>query len=208
MVAIVHHCFRSELRLAATPTPEARSTATQVSGASWCSQRTVSALTWIGGHRKLEIAAARADDHELKLSYQSGDVYHALALDAGLTDDRDRIRWKKNSPDIRDRMKALQLGLNYGMGVPSLARGLNRHPLIASGLLEMHKRKYHRFWEWRDDEVMAAMLNRRIRVFIVGRWLSPTAPTNERCIISRCNPAARKCCGWQRAGSSMQASFR
>jgi hypothetical protein len=28
-------------------------------------------------------------------------------------------------------MKSLQLGINYGMGVPSLARGLNRRPLIA-----------------------------------------------------------------------------
>jgi hypothetical protein len=31
-------------------------------------------------------------------------------------------------------MKPLELGINYGMGVPSLARGLNRHPLIASKL--------------------------------------------------------------------------
>ena len=51
----------------------------------------------------------------------------------GFTDDPDPGRWKDDNPDMRQRMKTLQLGINYGMGVPSLARGLNRHPLIASG---------------------------------------------------------------------------
>ena len=50
-------------------------------------------------------------------------------------------------------MKSLQLAINYGMGVPSLARGLNRHPLIASGIIEQHRREYPRYWEWRDDQV-------------------------------------------------------
>jgi DNA polymerase I-like protein with 3'-5' exonuclease and polymerase domains len=59
-------------------------------------------------------------------------------------------------------MKALQLGVNYGMGVPSLAKGLNRHPLIASNLIEQHRRTYPRFWQWRDDQVQIAMLQRRI----------------------------------------------
>ena len=42
---------------------------------------------------------------------------------------------------MRQRMKPLQLGINYGMGVPSLARGLNRHPLIASAIIERHRRR-------------------------------------------------------------------
>jgi hypothetical protein len=50
-------------------------------------------------------------------------------------------------------MKALQLALNYGMGVPSLARGLNRHPWIASQLVEKHRRAYSPYWDWREQEV-------------------------------------------------------
>ena len=57
-------------------------------------------------------------------------------------------------------MKPLQLGINYGMGVPSLARGLDRHPLIASEVIERHKRRYPRFWQWRADMAQAAMLDR------------------------------------------------
>ena len=65
------------------------------------------------------------------------------------------IRWKKNNRAVRDRMKPLQLGINYGMGVPSLARGLNRHPLIASEIIQLHQRRYPRFWQWRANTVQA-----------------------------------------------------
>ena len=92
---------------------------------------------------------------------------------------------------MRDRMKPLQFGINYGMGVPSLARGLDRHPLIASEIIERHKRRYPRFWQWRADMVQAAMFERRIES--VGGWplrISPPARTSERCSISRCKAAA------------------
>src|SRR5262249_24201216 len=57
----------------------------------------------------------------------------------------------------------LQLGINYGMGVPSLARGLERHPLVASAIIELHKRTYPRFWAWRENAATRAMLTREIR---------------------------------------------
>ena len=38
--------------------------------------------------------------------------------------DTDIKRWKAEHTDQRQQMKALQLGINYGMGVRSLARGL------------------------------------------------------------------------------------
>ena len=41
-------------------------------------------------------------------------------------------------------MKALQLGINYGMGVRSLARGLDRHPLIGSEVILRHQRNIRR----------------------------------------------------------------
>src|SRR5262249_37670484 len=108
------------------------------------------------------IAAVRSGDEALREAYRGGDVYHALARSSGFTYDHDRVRWKEQNPDMRQRMKSLQLGINYGMGVPSLAKGLDRHPLIASGIIEQHKRTHARFWEWRDNEVMAAMLSRSI----------------------------------------------
>ena len=128
------------------------------------------------------MAAAFSGDQNLMNDYLL-DIYHALAQLCGLTDDPDPIRWKKNNPAMRQRMKPLQLGINYGMSVPSLARGLDRHPLIASEIIERHKRRYPRFWQWRADTVQAAVLERRIES--VGGWpLYITASPNQRTLCN------------------------
>ena len=67
-------------------------------------------------------------------AYRGGDVYHALARLATRHKIPIRCIGKRTTKKLRQRMKALQLGINYGMGVPSLARGLDRHPLIASAI--------------------------------------------------------------------------
>jgi DNA polymerase I len=72
--------------------------------------------------QEVAVGAARFDDPVLRAEYEGGDVYHALALMCGLTDDPDPVRWKANNRAQRDRMKPLQLGINYGMGVPPLLR--------------------------------------------------------------------------------------
>jgi hypothetical protein len=133
--------------------------------------------------QEVGVAAAHSDDRALMDAYRGGDVYHALARTCGFTTDPDIKHWKDNNPDMRQRMKTLQLGINYGMGVRSLARGLDRHPLIASGIIEQHCRTYPHFWQWRDDQVMAAMLDRRIEsVFGWPLWLT-TSP-NKRTLYN------------------------
>jgi DNA polymerase I-like protein with 3'-5' exonuclease and polymerase domains len=112
--------------------------------------------------QEIGVAAALSGDTALMDAYRTGDIYHALAFVLGFTDAPDPVSWKKTDPAMRNRMKALQLAISYGMGVPSLARGLDRHPLIASEIIERHKRNYPRFWQWRADMVQTAMLKRRI----------------------------------------------
>jgi DNA polymerase-1 len=113
--------------------------------------------------QEVGVAAALSGDEALMRDYGApGGVYYALAKLCGQTDDPDHVHWKATEGDARQQMKKLQLGVNYGMGVPSLAKGLDRHPLIASAIIERHKRAYPRFWQWRDNEVMRAMLDRKI----------------------------------------------
>ena len=121
----------------------------------------------IGGYldwrtQEVGIAAHESGDKNLKRDYLTGDIYHAIAYRFGFTNDPDRIRWKTTQVDMRNRMKILQLGVSYGQSVSSLARGINRHPLIASGIIEQHKRTYSRFWSWRAEVIQRAMLERRI----------------------------------------------
>jgi DNA polymerase I-like protein with 3'-5' exonuclease and polymerase domains len=133
--------------------------------------------------QEVGVAAIRSGDEALKKAYQGGDVYHALARSIGFTQDTDRVRWKEQNPAMRQRMKVLQLAISYGMGVPSLAKGLDRHPLIASGIIEQHKRTHPRFWQWRDNEVMAAMLNRSIDSGF-GWSLRVTTSPNKRTLYN------------------------
>ena len=112
--------------------------------------------------QEVGIAAALSGDEALMADYREGDVYYGLAKLCGQTYGFDLKQWKKSKPDVRQRMKGLRLGINYGMGVRSLAKGLDRHPLIASTIIELHKRKYARFWEWRENTAMRAMLDRQI----------------------------------------------
>jgi hypothetical protein len=112
--------------------------------------------------QEIGVVAALSGDQALMRAYSSGDVYHAFARSAGLTQDLDHRHWKAHNHEERQRMKRLQLAIIYGMGVPTLARGLDRHPLVASDLIERHRRAYPRFWEWREQEFHSAMLARRM----------------------------------------------
>jgi hypothetical protein len=133
--------------------------------------------------QEVAIAAVASGDPALMAAYTGGDVYHALAHMCGLTNDPDIEHWKKASADVRHRMKGLQLAISYGMGVPSLARGLDRHPLIASEIILRHQRTYPQFWEWRADMVTAAMLGRRIES-VFGWPLRITTSPNQRTLYN------------------------
>ena len=112
--------------------------------------------------QEVGIAAARSGDPQLAEDYRAGDIYHALAKLCGLTQDTNIKRWKKDHPDQRQRMKALQLGINYGMGVASLSRGLDRHPMIGSEVIIRHQQRYTVYWPWRAEMLQRAMLQRSI----------------------------------------------
>jgi DNA polymerase-1 len=133
--------------------------------------------------QEVGVAAALSGDTALIDAYRAGDIYHALARVLRFTNDPDPVNWKKTNPALRSRMKALQLGINYGMGVPSLARGLDRHPLVANEIIERHKRSYPRFWQWRADMVRTAMLERRIES-VFGWPLHISTSPNQRTLYN------------------------
>jgi DNA polymerase I len=122
------------------------------------------------------IAGFLSHDETLMADYAAGDIYHAYACMCGLTDDPDPAHWKRHNKEMRQRMKPLELGLRYGMGVPSLAKGLKRHPLIASAIVNLHKKRYPRFWQWREDVVRGAFHNRWIESSHRWRLRLSTSP--------------------------------
>ena len=133
--------------------------------------------------QEVGVVAAASGDQALMTAYRAGDVYHAFAVACGLTDDHDMKHWKEHNPMMRQRMKSLTLALNYGMSVPSLARGINRHPLIASAIVERHQQKFWRYWQWRDEVLQDAMLSRCIESTF-GWPLRLTTSPNKRTIYN------------------------
>jgi DNA polymerase I len=133
--------------------------------------------------QEIGIAAVLSGDEALMADYREGDVYYGLAKLCGQTFGLDRKQWKYDKPDVRQRMKPLQLGINYGMGVKSLARGLDRHPLIASEIIERHKRTYPRFWKWRENAVQQAMVDRKMET-VFGWPLHLSNSPNKRTLYN------------------------
>jgi hypothetical protein len=142
----------------------------------------------IGGYldwrtQEVGVAAAFSGDPALIAAYQGGDVYYAFARDCGLTGNSNPKQWAKDYPDLRQRMKALNLAIIYEMGVGSLARKLERHPLIASNLIENHRRAYPRFWAWREERVQFAMIERRIES-VYGWPMHLTSSPNKKTLYN------------------------
>ncbi len=115
------------------------------------------------------IAAAFSGDEQLIAGYLAGDVYLALARMCGLTEETDPKRWKSTDEGyaMRERMKILQLAINYGMSVDGLARGLSEEGKIypalrASRIIELHRRFHPEFWAWRHRRYAAAMVERKM----------------------------------------------
>ena len=59
-------------------------------------------------------------------------------------------------------MKPIQLGINYGMGVTSLSKALDRHPLIGAEVLWLYAKRHPNFWRGRLETIENALLDRRI----------------------------------------------
>ena len=179
MVAIDRACSRSARQLDAMPIAKSlfNAHAGMRSFMIFPPDRIVVYLDW--RTQEVGVAAALADDPALMAAYRGGDVYHAFALSAGVTRDPDPKHWKKRQPDRAAAHEvACQLAINYGMTVPSLARGLDRHPLIASELIERHRRTYPRFWQWREQQVEQRHVGRvGWSRSSVGRSISARAPT-------------------------------
>jgi DNA polymerase I len=118
-------------------------------------------LDW--SSQEVGIAAAWSDDKNLKADYQK-DVYWGLARMCGATDEEDHKLWKDTNKDHgqRDRMKPLELGLRYGMSIDTLALSLGVHLVEAEHIVNLHRNRYPRFYEWREAVANKAKRDRWI----------------------------------------------
>jgi DNA polymerase I len=130
--------------------------------------------------QEIGIAAALSGDERMTEGYLEGDPYLAFAKAAKLVPPDGT---KASHKTVRDRCKAIVLGINYGMGPDSMAAASGITPAEAKELLRLHKETYRPFWRWIGDTVSAAMLTNRMETVFgwcrrVGRDANPRSLMN------------------------------
>jgi len=130
--------------------------------------------------QEFAIAAALSGDEAMLEAYLSGDVYLAFAKQAGLAP---ADATKATHKSVRDRCKAVVLGVQYGMGPESLARRIGAMNIEARTLLQAHRDAYPRFWEWSQSAVDTAILQGRIGT-VFGWTLHLHGEANTRSLMN------------------------
>ncbi len=116
--------------------------------------------------QEIAIAAALSGDPELIKAVESSDPYIAFAVGAGLAPDG---ATKATHPEIRNICKVGLLGMNYGMGVRSLAAGTGLPLVEAQALHRQLKKVYDQFQQWSRRVVNTGLLRRELSTYFGWR---------------------------------------
>jgi DNA polymerase I len=105
------------------------------------------------------IAAALSGDNAMRIAYESGDPYLALAVRAGAAPMNATIATHAQE---REKFKSCTLGVQYGMGSETLARITLLPEAEARQLISQHKSAFPAFWRWSDVVENQALFDRRL----------------------------------------------
>jgi DNA polymerase-1 len=126
--------------------------------------------------QEIGIAAALSGDTGMLAGYTSGDPYVDFGVRAGILPPG---ATKRTHAAERDTLKAVVLGIGYGMGAEALAARIGRSLLTARTLLAKHRQAYPTFWRWSDAVVDHAELHRTLTT-VFGWELFADAGVNPR----------------------------
>jgi DNA polymerase I len=142
--------------------------------------RAIAYLDWKS--QEIAIAAALSDDDAMWAAYSTGDPYLAFAKQAGLAPPE---ATKETHKDIRDRCKAIVLGVQYGMSAESMALNAGIHVVDARDLLLRHKGTFWQFWKWAEQNVNMALLGGTLRTRFGWPFrLGYSSSTNARSLLN------------------------
>ena len=104
--------------------------------------------------QEFAIAACLSGDEKMWQAYESGDPYLQFAKDAGLAP---ADATKSSHEALRDRCKAIVLGVQYGMSASGMAQRAGIMAAEARELLQLHHEHYRTFWAWANRNVETAL---------------------------------------------------
>jgi DNA polymerase I len=106
------------------------------------------------------VQAVLAGDRQGIEDYLSGDIYLAWGRTLGLIPPHGT---KDTHPRERSLLKAVVLGLNYGLGVRGLARNLQIDPAVAGRLMQSFRERYPRMVAYGEETVLRGISTGRLR---------------------------------------------
>jgi DNA polymerase-1 len=138
----------------------------------------VALLDWSA--QEVGIAAGLSRDPALLADFQSGDPHMRFAIRAGLAPE-----WatKRSHGSVRDAVKPISLGVNYGMSKYGAAAASGKSLLWAAEVLASHRHAYPVFTQWQHDSVIQAMFDGRI-VSPLGWPMAVHAETGRRTLLN------------------------
>ena len=110
--------------------------------------------------QEMGIAAALSGDEAMWAAYQSGDPHMDFAIRARLAP---AGATKSTHREARAIAKAVNLGIQYGQGIASIARGLKISEAKAGSLKWAHQRAFPAFWKFIDQQLARADVEGMIR---------------------------------------------
>jgi hypothetical protein len=138
----------------------------------------VAALDWIS--QEPGIAAGLSRDPAMIEDFKTGDVHMQFAIRAGLAP-----LWatKRSHGALRDAIKPVSLGVNYGMTKYGAAAATGKSLLWAADKLARHRQSYPIFTQWQGDVVVQAQFDERI-VSPLGWPMAVHAGTSKRTLMN------------------------
>lgn len=134
------------------------------------------------GSQEIAIAAALSGDGEMMAAYTSGDPYLSFAKQAGLAPPE---ATKDTHKAVRNRCKAIVLGVGYGMGAEAMAQRAGIQVAEARDLLRRHHETYRVFWRWAEGNVNLALAGGELQT--VYGWpirCGPGKQANTRSLLN------------------------
>ena len=117
----------------------------------------VALLDWQA--QEIGIAAGLSRDPVLLADFQTGDPHMRFAIRAGLAPEG---ATKRTHGPVRDSVKPISLGVNYGMTKHGAAAQTGKSLLWAADVLASHRHAYRVFARWQHDTVAQAQFDERI----------------------------------------------
>jgi DNA polymerase-1 len=138
----------------------------------------VALLDWSA--QEIGIAAGLSGDPALIADFQSGDPHMRFAIRAGLAP-----TWatKRSHGQVRDAVKPISLGVNYGMSKYGAAAATGKSLLWAAEVLASHRHAYPTFSQWQHDTVTQALFDQRI-TSPLGWPMAVHADTRRRTLLN------------------------